>query len=155
MDWKLNGVNKKLLNGPTNKHTVTYLGGATIDVVWIGNRISWPLVYTTRNYISRVTDTQETSVLSLLHSWPTFSWQRLLQVEIRRLSALRSSCHSRPCRTLVNWQLYWVPCWRPFHTNLLVLSSQADFLLTSELSHSPTRYMTSLHSAEPMTTDYS
>jgi hypothetical protein len=31
--------------------------------------------------------------------------QRLLTVEILQLHALRSSCHSRPCRTLVNWQL--------------------------------------------------
>jgi hypothetical protein len=45
----------------------------------------------------------------------------------------------------------WVPsCW-PFHTNLLVFSSQADFLLTTELSHSPTSYFTSLHSPELLT----
>jgi hypothetical protein len=26
MDWKLNGINIKLLNGPTTKNIVTYLG---------------------------------------------------------------------------------------------------------------------------------
>jgi hypothetical protein len=29
-------------------------------------------------------------------------WQRLLTVEILQFSVLRSSCHSHPCRTLVN-----------------------------------------------------
>jgi hypothetical protein len=29
-------------------------------------------------------------------------WQRLLTAEILQLHALRSSCHSRPCRTLVS-----------------------------------------------------
>jgi hypothetical protein len=39
----------------------------------------------------------------------------------------------------------WVPGWRPYHTNLPVFSSQADFQLTTEHSHSPTNYFTSLH----------
>jgi hypothetical protein len=38
-------------------------------------------------------------------SSPAVPWQRLLTVEILQLHALRSSCHSRPCRTLVNCQL--------------------------------------------------
>jgi hypothetical protein len=44
--------------------------------------------------------------------------------------------------------------WRPFHTNLLVFSSQADFLncTATELSHSRTSYFTSLHSTELLTT---
>jgi hypothetical protein len=33
-------------------------------------------------------------------------WQRLLTVEILQLPALRFSCHSRPCRNLVNCQLF-------------------------------------------------
>jgi hypothetical protein len=36
---------------------------------------------------------------------------------------------SLPCRTRLNCQpsINWVPGWRPFHTNLLVFSSQAEF----------------------------
>jgi hypothetical protein len=41
----------------------------------------------------------ETSVLSLLQSLLAVSWQRLLPRESLQLPALRSSCHSRPCRT--------------------------------------------------------
>jgi hypothetical protein len=44
----------------------------------------------------------QTSVLNLLQSPLVVSWQRLLPKEILQLPALRSSCHSRPCRTLVN-----------------------------------------------------
>jgi hypothetical protein len=43
--------------------------------------------------------------LSLLQpdvSSTAVSWKRRLTVKILQLSALRSSCHSRPCRTLVN-----------------------------------------------------
>jgi hypothetical protein len=46
--------------------------------------------------------------------------------------------------------------WRPYHTNLLVFSSQADFQQTTDnwnLSHTPTSYFTSLHSTELLTTD--
>jgi hypothetical protein len=53
-----------------------------------------------------------------------------------------------------NWT-NWVPGWRPFHTNLLVFSSQADFQLTTEHSLSPTSYFTSLHSTELPTTELS
>jgi hypothetical protein len=49
----------------------------------------------------------------------------------------------------------WVPGWRPFHTILLVFSSQAKFQLTATLStellHSPTSYFTSLYSTELLT----
>jgi hypothetical protein len=43
--------------------------------------------------------------LSLLQSPRAVSWQRLLPREIIQLPALRTSCHSRTGRTLVNWQL--------------------------------------------------
>jgi hypothetical protein len=52
-------------------------------------------------------------------SQPTVSssavtWQRLLTVEIFQLHALRSPCHSRPCRALVNCQLnYSAICSQP------------------------------------------
>jgi hypothetical protein len=42
----------------------------------------------------------------------------------------------------------WVPGWRPFQTNLIDFSSQADFQLNS----SPTSYFTPLHSTELLTT---
>jgi hypothetical protein len=38
----------------------------------------------------------------------TVTWQRLLTMEILQFPALRSSCHSCPCRILVNWQLDWL-----------------------------------------------
>jgi hypothetical protein len=55
------------------------------------------------------------------------------------------------CQLTINW----VPGWRSIHTNLLVFS-QADFQLnwtelTTELSHSPISYFTSLHSTELLT----
>jgi hypothetical protein len=94
-----------------------------------------------------------TSVLSLLHSPLSVSWRRLRQREILRLPAPMTSCHSRPYRIRVNWQpsTNWIAGWRPFHTNFLVYYSQDDFQLTIELSHSPTSYFMSLHSAELLT----
>jgi hypothetical protein len=50
----------------------------------------------------------QTSVLSLLQSPLAISWQQILPREILHLPTLRSSCHSCPCRTLVNWQLSWL-----------------------------------------------
>jgi hypothetical protein len=37
--------------------------------------------------------------------FPAVPWQRLLRVKILQLHALGSSCHSRPCRTIVNCRL--------------------------------------------------
>jgi hypothetical protein len=64
----------------------------------------------------------QTSVLSLLPSPLAFSWQQLLPVAVIQIPALWSSC-----QLTTNW----VPGWRPFHTNLLVFSSQADIQLTT------------------------
>jgi hypothetical protein len=50
-------------------------------------------------------------------------WQRLITVEILQLPALRSSCHSCPCRTLVNCQL-----------NYSAISSQPPLQSSTELS---------------------
>jgi hypothetical protein len=77
----------------------------------------------------------KTSVLSLLQPPVAVSWQQIFNtVEILQHPALRSSCHSRSCRTLVNWQplTNWFPGWRLFYTNLLFFSSQADFQLTTD-----------------------
>jgi hypothetical protein len=68
-----------------------------------------------------------------------------------RLSAVNwtgfPSFLSLPYRAQLNCQpsTIWVPGWSPFHTNLQVISSQPDFQLTTELSHSPTNYFTSLN----------
>jgi hypothetical protein len=50
-------------------------------------------------------------------------------------STKASSPLSLPCRAQLNYQpsTNWVPDWGPFHTNLLVFSSQTDFQLTIEL----------------------
>jgi hypothetical protein len=112
----------------------------------------WMDLLTTCIYNSelRFTDHWHTqiSVLSLLQSPLAVSRQRLLPVTIIQLPALWSSCHSRPCRTLVNWQLNWLG------SRLEAISHQPPSLLftgwlsaelTTELSHSPTSYFTSLH----------
>jgi hypothetical protein len=78
----------------------------------------------------------QTSVPSLLYSPQAVSQQRLLPRDILQFPALRSSCHSRPCRTVSQLTTNWVPGWRPFHTNLLVFSSQTDLQLNS-LTHQP------------------
>jgi hypothetical protein len=90
------------------------------------------------------------SVLSLLQSPLTVSWQRFNTVEILQLPALRSSCHSRPCRTLLSSSnsVNCVPSWRSFHTNLLVSSSRADFQIKIDNCNwtlSPTSYFTTLN----------
>jgi hypothetical protein len=41
-------------------------------------------------------------------SSPAVPWQRLLTVEILQLHAIRSSCHSRPCRTQLNCRLNYI-----------------------------------------------
>jgi hypothetical protein len=69
----------------------------------------WMYSQTTHVYHSELHFTDhwhtQTSVLSLLQSPVAVSWQWCLPREIPQFPALRSSCHSRPCRTLVNWQL--------------------------------------------------
>jgi hypothetical protein len=106
-----------------------------------------------------------TSALSPLQFPLAVAWQQLLTAEVPQLSALTSllssgypateflstvnsaiapSLLSLPRRTLLNCQpsTNCVPGWRPFHTSLLVISSQVDFQLTTELCHSPTNYFT-------------
>jgi hypothetical protein len=102
----------------------------------------------------------QTSVLSVLQSPLAVSWQRLLPREIFQLPALRSSCHSRPCRTLVNLQLNWLgPRLAAIsHQPLLVFSSQADFQLNwqlNPLTHQPatSRHFTLLNFWQLLTTN--
>jgi hypothetical protein len=61
-------------------------------------------VITAKSLISALYKSRQ-HLLSLLQparSSPVVPWQRLLILEILQLHALRSSCHSRPCRILVN-----------------------------------------------------
>jgi hypothetical protein len=98
----------------------------------------------------------QTSVLSLLQSPLAVSWERLYWSILfgSRSQVLLSQPPVQNSLSTDN-ATNWVPGWRPFHTNLLVFSSQVDFQLTTELSHSPTSYFTSLHSTELLTTDCS
>jgi hypothetical protein len=73
-------------------------------------------------------------------------------VAILQLPTLKSPCPAHADFLSVDNSTYWIPGWKPFKTNLLAFSSQADFQLTTELSHSPTSYFTLLHSTELLTT---
>jgi hypothetical protein len=93
----------------------------------------------------------QTSVLSLLQSPLAVSLQRLLPRESLQLSALRPSSHNRQVEFLLtDNSTNWVPDWRQFHTSLTgwLWTEQ----LTTELSHSPTSYFTSLQPTELLTT---
>jgi hypothetical protein len=63
-------------------------------------------------------------------SSPAVPWQRLLTVETFQFHALRCYLQSLPWRTQLSTN-NCLPGWRPFHTNLLVFSSQADSQLTT------------------------
>jgi hypothetical protein len=141
---------RTLHNHPQILHSVKHLGAWFMYVVWIGESIYWPLVYTTRNYTSHITDTQ-TSVPSLLVSAVAVSWQQLLPREILQLPALRSSCHSGACRTLVNWQLSYL---RP---RLAAISHQPPSLLFTgwlPAVNWTLSLIQLLHSTEPLATYY-
>jgi hypothetical protein len=122
----------------------------TIDGVWIACWIYWPLLYTTQDYSLQITDTR-TSVLSLLQSPLAVSWQHLLLRRILQLPAVRSSWHSRLCRTLVNWQLrYLGPELAAISYQLFSFTSQTDFQLNwqlNSLTHEPatSRHFTELN----------
>jgi hypothetical protein len=120
----------------------------------------WMDLLTTNAYISKLRTFTTVSLIATIHKSPqhpltifqhavssAVPWQRLLTVEILQLHALRFYLHSLPCRTLSqlsinNWQL---PGCRPFHTNLLVVSSQADFQLTLFFTTSRTQLNSQLN----------
>jgi hypothetical protein len=86
----------------------------TVDGVWIGY---WFLWHNSELQVITAPPMSSTFYSSLQYPLSIFQlsvsstavpWQRLLTVEIFHLAALRSSCHSCQCRTLVNslnWQL--------------------------------------------------
>jgi hypothetical protein len=131
--------------------------GVTIDGVWISEWIYWPPVYTIRNYTLQFTDTQ-TSVLNLLQSPLAVSWQWLLPREILKLPVLRFSYYSSPCRTLCQLtnqltgsQLAAISHQPPS----LLFTEKISADLTTELSHSPTSYFTSLNWTADNSTNFS
>jgi hypothetical protein len=81
----------------------------TVDGVWIGKRIYWPLiphdselqVITAPPLISTIHKSPQhpLSVSQPAVSSPAVPWQRFLTVEILQLHALRFYLHSLPCRT--------------------------------------------------------
>jgi hypothetical protein len=94
------------INGPgKNKYTVTYFGVCDCrrGMDWISHLLTTCIHHSELHF----TDNwhTQTRVLSLLQSPLAVFWQRLLPKEIPQLPALRSSYHSRPCRTFVNYQL--------------------------------------------------
>jgi hypothetical protein len=90
----------------------------TINGVWIGDSIYWRLIHdselqviTAPPLISTIHKSPE-QPLSLFQpavSSPAVLWQLLLTVEIFQLHALRSSLHSLPCRTQLNYPTNFVP----------------------------------------------
>jgi hypothetical protein len=72
----------------------------------------------------------QTSVLSLLQSPLTISWQRLRTVEILQLPTRRTAC---AVLLSADNSTKWVPGWRQLHTNLLVFFPYDDFQLTIEI----------------------
>jgi hypothetical protein len=137
---------------------------ATIDAVWICKCIYWPLIHhserqviTALSLISTLYKLLEHAKFS--HTSLDISWQRLLTVEILQRHALTPLPAGHRLATELpttdNWStapsllsLPWrvrrncrpstdsVPGWRPFHTGLLVFSSQADIQLTTSQSQS-------------------
>jgi hypothetical protein len=85
-----------------SKNTVTYFGCVTYrrGMDWILDLLT-PL-WTTRNY-SAITDlhTLQLSLFPACCVVTSHSLATALTVEILQLPVIRSSCHSRPCRTLV------------------------------------------------------
>jgi hypothetical protein len=113
----------------------------TIDGVWI----DWigfidhlhASLGTTRNYSSIAISTipkspqHPLSHFQLAVSSPAVPWQQLLTVKILQLHALRSSCHSRTCRTLANCQL-----------NYGAISSQPLLQISAELKQKQKQRLT-------------
>jgi hypothetical protein len=100
----------------------TYLGCVTIDGVWIGDWLYWPLVYTTRNYTLQITDAHRlvsSTYYSLHYPLVTAACPEFLSTD--------NSTN-------------WVPGWRPFHQppSLLVTGwLSTDNWQLNSLTHQP------------------
>lgn len=116
-----------------------HVWGVTINGVWFGERIYWPLIHTTRNY----------KHLQCYHWFPHFTNHYKALAKLFPACCVSNSCslvtasnskNSSASHTQVisseppvqnsnlNWQLTGFPGWWPFHTSILDFSSQPDFL---------------------------
>jgi hypothetical protein len=123
----------------------------TTDGVWIGYCIYWPLVCTTRNYILQITDTH-ILVSSVYYSFHLPFPRNGFTDGDSSASSAQVLLSQPPVQNSLSTEnsTNWVPGWRPFHTNFLVISSQADFQLNwqvNPLSHQPaaSRHLTQLN----------
>jgi hypothetical protein len=101
----------------------------TVDGIWIGDSIIDDL-YTHNSWL-HFTDHwhTQTSVLSVLQSPLAVSWQRILtQAVTVSLNYTHQISHKVITAAL---STNYIPGWRPFHTSLLVFSSQPNFQLST------------------------
>jgi hypothetical protein len=101
--------------------------GVTIDGVEIVEWIYWPLVCTTRSYSLQITGTYRlvTTVYYIIHQpFPGngFCRGRFFSFLHSGLLVTAARAEFKPTDNSNNC----FPGWRPFHTNLLVFTSQAD-----------------------------
>jgi hypothetical protein len=137
-----------LFDRPSN--IVAYLG------VWLETGCGLAILdlLSTRIHHSELHFTQywhtQTSILTLLQSSLAESWQRFLPREIPQLPALRSSCHSRPCRTQLSTNRSLSPRLATIsHKNPRLLSTgwlSTEYWQMNSLTHQPT---TSPHLTSP------
>jgi hypothetical protein len=110
--------------------------GVTIDEVWIGEWVYWPLG-TINNYSAianlqrlqiSITPSKLFSSLPCLHqSSPGSFFQQCIFFSFTPSGSIFTASQAEPNSQQINW----IPGWRPFHTNFLVFSSQVDFHLTT------------------------
>jgi hypothetical protein len=108
-----------------------------IDGVQTGYWICWPLVYTTQNYTLQITDIYRlvySVYYSLHYPFPCYGFSQRTFFSFLHSDLPVTASHAELLST--DNSTNWVPGWRPFHTNLLVFSSQAHNLtLTNQLLH--------------------
>jgi hypothetical protein len=137
------------LRTPNNYSAITNLH--TLQIIPASTKLLTRLLYSTAitsKWLLITKILQLLALMSLLSSkYPTTELLSTVN------STTVSSILSLPYRARFNCHpsTNWVPGWRPFHTNLLVFSSQVDIQLTTELSHSPTSsfHFTQLNCTQP------
>jgi hypothetical protein len=114
----------------------------TMDGAWFGEWIYSQLTYNTRNYTLQTTDTHR--LVCSLYYTPTSRFLATVSTEgdfsVSRTQVFLSEPPVQNSLSTDN-STNRVPGWLPFHTNLLVFSSQTDFQLpTNNWIPSPTTY---------------